>query len=52
MWTLIDWFWRPVGQGRHAFSTEARRAPPDAPVSSFCGVEVEAWRVQRLPPES
>ncbi|MDA3630990.1 hypothetical protein OU415_36580 [Saccharopolyspora sp. WRP15-2] len=48
----VDWFWRPVGVGRHAFNVTAKRAEPHDSVRSFCGVEVEAWRVQRLPPES
>ncbi|WP_170210239.1 hypothetical protein [Saccharopolyspora antimicrobica] len=30
----------------------AKRAGPHDSVSSHCGVEVEAWRVQRLPPET
>ncbi|MDA3644696.1 hypothetical protein LZ318_23995 [Saccharopolyspora indica] len=30
----------------------AKRAEPYDSVSSYCGVEVEAWRVQRLPPET
>lgn len=48
----VDWFWRPVGVGRHAFGVTAKRAEPHARVTSFCGVEVEAWQVQRLPPEA
>ncbi|MGP4016631.1 hypothetical protein [Saccharopolyspora sp. 5N708] len=47
----VDWFWRPVGVGRHGFDVAAKRAAPHAAVTSFCGVEVEAWQVQRLPPE-
>ncbi|MEV0696346.1 hypothetical protein AB0I53_00275 [Saccharopolyspora sp. NPDC050389] len=29
----------------------AKRAEPYASVTSFCGVEVGAWQVQRLPRE-
>ncbi|MEV0696548.1 hypothetical protein AB0I53_01310 [Saccharopolyspora sp. NPDC050389] len=47
----VDWFWRPVGVGRHAFGVAAKRAEPYASVTSFCGVEVGAWQVQRLPRE-
>jgi len=50
--SAVDWFWRPVGVGRHAFGVAAKRAEPHDSVSSYCGVEVEAWQVQRLPPES
>ncbi|WP_190822563.1 zinc finger protein [Saccharopolyspora pogona] len=48
----VDWFWRPVGVGRHAFGVKAKQLAPDSAVVSFCGVEVQAWQVQRLPPES
>jgi hypothetical protein len=48
---LVDWFWRPVGVGRHGFDVSAKHVGPHATVTSFCGVEVEAWQVQRLPPE-
>ncbi|MBQ0922503.1 hypothetical protein [Saccharopolyspora endophytica] len=47
----VDWFWRPIGSGRHAFGVDAKRADPDDVVKSFCDTEVEARRVQRLPDE-
>lgn len=43
----VEWFWQPVGVGRHAFRKAARRAEPDAIVLSYCGVEVSASKVQR-----
>ncbi|GAA4854012.1 hypothetical protein [Saccharopolyspora rosea] len=49
--SLVNWFWRPVGVGRHAFDVVVRQAGPHDAVFSFCGVEVEAWQVQRLPSE-
>ncbi|MEB3371174.1 zinc finger protein [Saccharopolyspora mangrovi] len=47
----VDWFWRPIGDGRHAFHADAKSAEPEDSVKSYCGVEVEAVRVQRIPGE-
>ncbi len=41
--------WRPVGIGRHAFGIPERKASPGELVKTFCGIEVEAWRLHRQP---
>ncbi|SFS34282.1 zinc finger protein [Saccharopolyspora flava] len=49
--TQVNWFWRPIGTGRHAFHTEAKEADPTSTVTTHCGSEVEAHLVQRTPTE-